>query len=203
MQGFDLRVYKRSLRDHMKKLRSGMSTQEKADKDERIRKRVLGMRQYREADTLLCYVSLPCEVDTIGLIQDAWAHGKRVAVPKCREGRSMTFHLIYSLDDLQKGTFGVLEPMDERCPEITDFGRAICIVPALSYDFGGYRLGYGGGYYDRFLSRYSIPKIGIVYSQCVRPRLPRGRFDIPVDVIVTDQYFRVTGGKTAHPAKKR
>ena len=114
--------------------------------DRQITDRICSLYQYREAQTLLCYVSKPIEVDTIPLIQRALADGKQVACPRCVEGtRQMEFYRIHSLEDLEKRTFGVLEPKVPGCEKLTDFTGSLCIVPALMYDLKGYRLGYGGG----------------------------------------------------------
>lgn len=129
-------------------------------------------------------------MDTRRLIKRAWKDGKRVAAPRCVENtRLMNMHLIRSMDDLQEGAFGILEP-NENLPILHDTRDAICIVPAFCNDFRGYRVGYGGGYYDRYLSSFSGVKIGVNYSECVRPRLISGRYDVPVDLLVTDRYIR-------------
>ena len=191
MQQVDLRAYKKELREDSKAYRRSMAPQDKAERDARIRRRLRRLYQYPRARTILCYVSKSIEVDTSGIIQDALAAGKRVAVPRCIEGtRLMEFYLIRSMDDMEKGSFGVMEPIVSRCKKLTDFRRSICIVPALGYDLEGYRLGYGGGYYDRFLSSYRGLKVGAIYSACVHSRLPRGKFDVPVAVLLTEDSLR-------------
>ncbi len=193
MRKVDIRAYKNSLRDKAKAMRRGMDPVKKAEMDRQITERICSLYQYREAETLLCYVSKPIEVDTIPLLRRALADGKRVACPRCVEGtKQMEFYLIRSLDDLEKRTFGVLEPRVPGCELLTDFSRSLCIVPALMYDLKGYRLGYGGGYYDRFLARYDGYKVGITYRRNILRFLHYGRFDIPVDMIVTESFFRLT-----------
>ena len=164
-----------------------MTPEKKQAADARILRRVTGLHESASCGTVLTYVSKPIEVDTIALIERALADGKRVAAPRCVEGRrEMEFFLIHSLEDLAAQTFGVLEPVRERCVLLEDFEGSICIVPALAYDRRGYRLGYGAGYYDRFLSQYTGPKIGVIYAHNLRPRLWHGRYDVPVDLIVTE-----------------
>lgn len=191
MQRVDLRIYKNELREESKKYRREMSKEDKAERDLRIRRRLQTLYQYPGAKTILCYTSKAIEVDTFGIIQDAWDAGKQVAVPRCVDGtRLMEFYLIKSFDDLEKGSFGVLEPIVAQCELLTDFSSSICVVPALGYDLDGYRLGYGAGYYDRFLSNYPGLKVGIIYAACVKPRLPRGRYDVPVSLLLTEDYLR-------------
>ena len=146
MRKVDIRAYKNSLRDKAKAMRRALDPAEKQRMDRQITERLCSLFQYREADTLLCYVSKPIEVDTLPLIRRALADGKRVACPRCIEGtREMEFYYIRSLDDLEKRTFGVLEPRVPGCEKLEDYTGSLCIVPALMYDLKGYRLGYGGG----------------------------------------------------------
>lgn len=189
----DIRLYKQELRNATKAARRALEPQVKAAMDTAIADRVRGLYQYRRATLLLCYVSTAIEVDTRGLIENALADGKQVAVPRCVDDtRQMEFYFIRSFDDLEKRTFGVLEPKVPGCRRVVSFEGSVCIVPALLYDFKGYRLGYGAGYYDRFLSGYKGYKVGVAYQSCVRPSLQHGRFDVPVDMLVTEDYLRVT-----------
>ena len=104
----------------------------------------------------------------------------------------MEFYYIRGLEELEPGTFGVLEPVPGRSVRMTDFSSGLCLVPALCYDWRGYRLGYGKGYYDRFLAGFGGHMIGVCYSDCIRRKLPHGRFDRPVELLVTDRYLRRT-----------
>lgn len=190
----DVRPYKAALRQSCKEFRRQMDADEKSRKDLQIARRVLGSWQYRQHDTLFTYVSMPLEVDTLHIIRTALRHKKRVVVPRCVEGRrEMEFYAIRSLEDLEPGTFQVMEPIPERCERVTDYANGLCIVPALSYDHQGYRLGYGGGYYDRFLAKFSGVTLGICYAGCVRKEIVRSKFDQPVGWLITEHYVRRTG----------
>ena len=190
----DIRPVKTALREKYRRLRQEMPADERAACDAAIAARVRGLWQYRRCRTVLVYVSTPIEVDTYGIIRQAIADGKRVAVPRCVPGtRHMDFHLISSTQELSPGMFGVYEPDPERHEKLTRLDEGLCLVPAFSYDHGGYRLGYGKGYYDRFLSRFGGDVVGICYSCCVQRTLPHGRFDRPVDLLVTDKFLRRTG----------
>ena len=178
MKNIDLREYKGALRRESKAYRQSLPAEAKAKKDSAILRRLLALRQYQQASLVLTYVSTAIEVDTRELIRQALADGKRL----------MEFYEIGSLDDLEKRTFGVLEPVPERCALITDFSKSICVVPALLYDLSGYRIGYGGGYYDRFLAHYPGYKVGVTYVKCIRRRILHGRYDVPVSALVTERY---------------
>lgn len=188
----DIRPEKAALRNAAIEWRKSLSRSEKQRMDFKIQSKVMNLWKFREVSTVLLYCAKPVEIDTKLLIERASALGKTVAVPRCVPGtREMDFYVITSFDDLEKGAFGVLEPIPERCRKLNDFTSSVCIVPALVYDKQGFRLGYGKGYYDRFLSGYKGNCIGLAYSDWVKESLPHGKFDRKVDIIVTekDNYF--------------
>lgn len=188
----DIRPEKAALRNAAIEWRKALSRSEKQRMDFKIQSKVMNLWKFREVSTVLLYCAKPVEIDTKLLIERASALGKTVAVPRCVPGtREMDFYVITSFDDLEKGAFGVLEPMPEKCRKLNDFTSSVCIVPALVYDKQGFRLGYGKGYYDRFLSGYKGSCIGLAYSDWVKESLPHGKFDRKVDIIVTekDNYF--------------
>lgn len=198
MPGLDLREYKGKLRARIKAWRAELPADEKASLDAAIRRRLLATYQYRDCRTLMIYVSTPIEVDTRALIAAALADGRRVAVPRCVPGtREMTFHYVTDpdLSELRKGTFGVLEPTEDL-PVAESPEAPLMVVPALSLDAFGYRLGYGGGYYDRCLSRFEGESIGLCYSENCCYRLFHGRYDVPLKAVLTEKYVRrIEGGQ--------
>ncbi len=192
----DIRKVKTDLRNGFKTKRTDMPENVKISMDSEIQSRFLTLRQYIYCKTVFTYVSKDIEVDTLAIIRAAWANGKRVAVPRCvTETREMDFFYITNMSDLEEGAFGVLEPIADKCEKVTDFSKGLCIVPGLSFDAEGYRLGYGKGYYDRFLSKFQGDTVGLCYSNCIKWKLPHGYYDKPVDLIVTDRYIRRTGKK--------
>jgi len=189
----DIRPIKTELRQKYRSLRQSMPPEIKAERDEAIAAQVRRLWQYQSNDILLIYVSTDIEVDTFRIINQALQDSKKVAVPRCvPDSRNMEFYYITSIDELSPGMFGVLEP--SACPEklYQERDGGLCIVPAFSYDWRGYRLGYGKGYYDRFLSRFEGNIVGICYSDCVQRSLPHGRYDRPVELLVTEKYLRRT-----------
>jgi len=117
--------------------------------------------------------------------------GKQVAFPLCNvQNHTMEFYLVNSLDDLQEnGAFGTPEPKEhcEMFSKKQPAGSIVCVVPTIVYDPKGYRLGYGKGFYDRYLSDCPCTKVGMVYSDFMVKQVPRGRFDLSVDVLVTEK----------------
>jgi len=184
----DIREQKSLLRTQFKSIRSAYSLEEKEKLDKKITNRLINMWKFREAEILFCYVSFGIEVDTRSIIRISLEQGKRIAVPKCVDGkRELEFFTIKSMEELKPGTFGVLEPEPKAENRITDFNSGLCIVPALSFDHEGFRLGFGKGYYDRFLSEFEAFTVGLCYSDCVVERLPHGKYDKNVDILVTEK----------------
>ncbi len=184
----DIRPEKSRLRADLKQFRQSMPIETKSALDRKIQNRLMNLWAFREAQTILCYVSTPAEIDTIHLIASVLESGRTVAVPRCEDGASrMSFYVIRSLFELSPGHFNVLEP-DGGCALVTgDQKSALCIVPALAFDREGFRLGYGKGYYDRFLNQYQGMTAGMCYTQCLYDALPHGKYDRTVQILVTEK----------------
>ncbi len=183
----DIRPVKNRLRAECKQKRTALSDSEKVQMDARLTDRFFASRPYRENDMLFCYVSTEIEVDTREILRRAIADGKTVAVPRCVDGtREMDFYILQDMSALESGSFGVLEPNPALCRKVTDFSEGLCIIPALAFDKSGYRLGYGKGYYDRFLAKFSGETLGLVYDCCFYDSLPHGKFDRAAQWILTE-----------------
>lgn len=186
---------KNDLRAFFKAVRMSLSETERNRLDRLIADRFLTLPQYREAKTVLFYVSLPLEVDTYALMERAFRDDKTVAAPRCVPGtREMDFYILRDIRDLAPGAFGVSEPKVESCEKLTDLSDGLCVVPALGFARDGYRLGYGKGYYDRFLARFSGRTVGLVYDACLKEHLPHDRFDCRVEQIVTENQLLTIDG---------
>lgn len=190
MQRIDLREYKGKLRAKVKQFRGSLEPEYKAALDGEIKRRLVSTYQYKNCKTVMIYASTAIEVDTFGIIEQALADGKKVALPRCITGtREMSFHYVSDIVQLQKGSFGVLEPTQDM-PLADNPDEPLMVVPALMLDSFGYRLGYGGGYYDRYLSAFEGESIGICYSENYCYRLCHGRYDVPLGAVLTDKFVR-------------
>lgn len=186
----NLRERKRGLRRKYKKIRATMPQGLKPELDGKLTSRFLQLEEYKSCDTLFAFVSSEIECDTSKIIARAFNDNKRVAVPKClEESGEMDFYFIKSFSDLSPGKFGILEPLPEKCERVTDFSRGLCLVPGLSFDYQGYRLGFGKGYYDRFLQSFGGVTAGICYNKCIQNELPKGAYDRAVDILITEKFI--------------
>ena len=179
---------KQRLREERLAAREVLSEQERSVLDDRITQKLLATSEYAEATTVLTYISVSSEVSTRMFIECALRDGKTVAIPRCLPGHCLEFVAIVSLEQLVAAPFNLLEPAKEL-PALTEDQKnnSICIVPALLVDTKGYRLGYGAGFYDRFLSTYPGKKICLAYQQNLsQTMLPHTAFDVAVDVVITE-----------------
>ena len=179
---------KQRLREERLAARETLSEQERCVLDESITQKLLVTPEYAEAATVLTYVSVSSEVSTRMFIECALRDGKTVAVPRCLPGHCLEFVAITSLDQLVPAPFNLLEPPKDLSALTEDqMNNSICIVPALLVDTKGYRLGYGAGFYDRFLSTYPCEKICLAYQQNLsKTMLPHTEFDVPIDTVITE-----------------
>ncbi len=155
--------------------------------DQTIREKVLALPAYGWAKQVLFYLSAGSEPDTWELLDQALREGKMVYAPRCLDSEgNMTFYQVTSREELIPGRFGLWEPDPEKCSPAGDVTGALCLVPGLAFDLEGFRLGYGKGYYDRFLAGHSVETVGLCYGELLVPRLPRGPFDRRVSCVVTE-----------------
>ena len=194
---YEIRKRKNDIHEKYKALRAAIPADIKVSMDEKICSIFTSLATYRYASVLLMYAPKSDEVNIFPIAEKALADGKKVAFPRCiPETHDMEYHYITSLDQLKKGTYGLLEPTaDLPVYDRNSTAPSACIVPALVYDKRGFRLGYGKGYYDRYLSSYIGSKVGMIYSDYIIDSLPRGRFDLSVDFIATEKGIRVVDGK--------
>lgn len=152
--------------------------------DETLFSALLSLPQLEKARTIFLFLGVGTEPDTARLFAPLLEQGKRIALPRMLPGRQMEVRLYCPERPLVKHPFGISEP-DEGCPLIPAQGIDLALVPALCYDRRGFRLGMGGGYYDRWLERYSGPTVGLCRQALLQDTLPTEPHDRPVDVVIT------------------
>lgn len=201
---------KKDVRKNVLAVRDAIPAADKAQYDASIREIVTGMEEYREAEAILAYVSYKSEVDTMALIQQALAGGKYVFAPKV-SGNEMKFWQISSLEDLREGYRGILEP--EQSISFTDWisrhigSKVMMWMPGAAFDKERHRIGYGGGFYDRYLTRllqqseqtaskaqtqkqfgrFILTTAALAYSCQVLEQIPYEEHDVKPDILITEQ----------------
>lgn len=147
------------------------------------------IEEIRKASTLMVYLNFGSEVLTDDLIRWGWAEGKRIVVPLCHpESREMMPCRIDGFDELETGNYGIREPKADRLRVVPPEEIDAVLVPAVAFDRRGYRVGYGGGYYDRFLPKApQAARIGAVFACQIVPEVPTDRYDVHVERIVTEE----------------
>ena len=172
-----------------KELRKKIREQKRAMTPERIEEasRKLGelfraTELYRNAKTVYGYLPYNQEVRTVPMLEQALADGKRVAVPKVY-GDEMKFIYLTDLTQVAEGYAGIPEPVADG--PVADDPTALVLMPGLAFDKEGHRIGYGGGFYDKFLAQEpNHPTIALCYDFQMLGQLPTEEFDIPVDCVL-------------------
>lgn len=159
------------------------------DRDEldfAICKAIIESASFRYSDILLTYYPVGFEIDVGEVIREAYRRGKKVAFPKCNAPGQMTFYFCESENELVPGFKGIPEPSEDNRPYAGE-PNALCLVPGLVFDRHGFRIGYGGGYYDRFLSGFSGSGMGVIYRDFLVNSVYKSRFDRSVDALVCEE----------------
>lgn len=190
MTGKNLGKMKKELRRTFSLIRKSIPPTLREAYSRRIGERLWNSSLWRKSAHIALYYSIGAEVDTIGIIKKGWQENKTIYLPKSdRDQLQLHFYPVAAFDQLSQGSYGIPEP--EASGDELDVGRLdLVLIPGLAFDCKGYRLGYGGGYYDRFLALLSMRtvKIGLAYEcQLSKVPLPREPFDQPVDMIITEQ----------------
>lgn len=182
---------KGELRREIKVKRANLSKEIKSEYDKKIKKNFFESEVYKNSKTIFIYVNMDSEVNTIEIIKELIALGKKVAVPKIvsiniKEKQMKALRIDSILQLNESGAFGILEPSIE-CEDISE-EVDLTIIPGLAFDIKGNRLGYGGGFYDRFLRRYSNSKrLALCYDFQILEEVPHEFFDEKVQDIISNE----------------
>jgi 5-formyltetrahydrofolate cyclo-ligase len=175
-------------RKKIKNLLISMEANDRKVMSEKIAVQLFETKEWRNSNFIGITVSRKFELDTTFIIKKAWEEGKTVCVPKCYSAnKKMEFRELGSFDDLENVYMDLYEPIIEKTKDISKENIDLLIVPGLVFDKKGYRIGYGGGYYDRFLKNYQGSAISIAYSFQTAEQLPIEEFDVPVEQVITEE----------------
>ncbi|MDP4103894.1 MAG: 5-formyltetrahydrofolate cyclo-ligase [Bacillota bacterium] len=178
---------KKQLRIKLKETLSNLSKPSYEELSKQISHQLYRDEDWNQANIIGITISKFPEVDTYQIIRKAWEMGKTIAVPKCYpKEKKMSFRIISDFSQLESVFYGLLEPIEEKTKHINPENIDLIIVPGLGYTKEGYRLGFGGGYYDRYLKDYSGKTISLAFQSQIIPAFKTENFDIPVAKIITD-----------------
>lgn len=184
---------KQKLREDVLNRRNAVSTSKRAMADERIKNFLQERPEYKNAQTVFCYVSVESEVNTRELIEEMLEEGKKVYSPRCEGKGVMYAHQIFSIEELKGGILGIPTP-GKDAPIIDPQELDLILLPGLTCTKEGCRLGYGGGYYDRYLSlAKNATKIMFCRDELLEDDLPMESHDMRADIVITDKEVHTPG----------
>ena len=176
---------KKQIRAEVKKYRNESSVESIFENSQKICEQFLDLSEYQKASTIFAYMDCKNEVQTRSIIEQCWNDGKSVAVPKVF-GEQMKFYQIFSYDDLEDGYFGIQEPKHENLNEII-CEDGLMILPGVAFDEKRHRIGYGGGFYDRYLELHpGMKKIALAFEFQIYDSVPFEVFDQQPEKIITE-----------------
>lgn len=176
---------KKEIRAEVKKYRREATAEQIQRHSDLICEKFLALPEYKETDTVFAYMDCKNEVQTRKVIEQCWKDQKTVAVPKVF-GEIMKYYVISSYDDLEDGYFGIQEPKHEKLQEIV-CEDGLMILPGVAFDVNRHRVGYGGGFYDRYLEAHQdMRKIAFAFEFQIFESVPFEVFDKQPEKIITE-----------------
>ena len=180
---------KAELRAILKKKRTAIPQDKKKALDRAIAEHIAASALFRNASMLLLYAPMEGEINLLPLARLARERGIPIAFPRShKEDFTLTFHILTADARLSQGAYGIAEPPADA-PVCVPDERALCLLPGLSFDKNGERLGYGKGYYDRFLATFPGETVGAVYSALMLREVPTDKYDIAARHVLTERGF--------------
>lgn len=179
-------IEKQKLRAGMKEALRALGVAQISAQSASACKNAMALPAYQAAATLLCYLAMPMEADPSALVRRAYAEGKRVAFPYCLDGGRMIALAPKAPGDLVQGAHGIWAPAPERSEEIPPHELDAILVPGLAFDAQGGRLGWGAGYYDRYLAESSACRIGFCLQCQMLDAVPMEAHDLRMQIVVTN-----------------
>lgn len=183
---------KKNLRAVVRKMERELDPEYKKSADLSITNRIFCLPEYKKARSVFCFVGTEREIDTTALLEDALARGKKLLVPLCTGPGVMELRQITALSQLEAGTYGILEPRPDT-PEVDKSEVDFAVVPCVSCDRQGHRLGQGGGYYDRFFVDCAVPAVLVCREALIQEVIPVEKHDIVFEKTITELAVYTSG----------
>lgn len=177
---------KQQLRAVMRARERQLSDRYRRESDQAIAAHLTAMPEYQAAGTIFCFVGTPREIDTRPILKNALAAGKRLCVPLCTGPGMMELRQITTLSQLSPGAYGIPEPPEDT-PTVSVDETDFAILPCLTCNHLGHRLGQGQGYYDRFLAHYRSGAVLLCREKLIREEIPLEPHDYPIPWVLTER----------------
>ncbi|MFD2618300.1 5-formyltetrahydrofolate cyclo-ligase [Terrilactibacillus laevilacticus] len=190
----NIKQIKKQIREEVLHKLQNMDHEDFIQKNKQIYEHVLTFDLWQKSETIGITLSRGREIMTRPIIDKAWQLGKRIAVPKCYpEEKEMRFYFLDDYEQLELSYFNLYEPKLSEVTQVQTDEIDIMIVPGVAYSPSGYRIGFGGGYYDRYLKHYHGEKISLLLDEQKIDQVPIEEHDIPVNWLITpDQIMKTT-----------
>ncbi|RKL68723.1 5-formyltetrahydrofolate cyclo-ligase [Salipaludibacillus neizhouensis] len=177
---------KENLRENTKKELSLHSPEIRTKELTEIYRQLYQLVDWKSSEIIAVTIAVGIELDTMPLIKQAWKQGKKIAVPRCSpKDKKLDFYYLENVNQLETSFYGLKEPDPHKCEYVDMKDIDLMIVPGIVFDDRGYRIGHGGGYYDRMLADYLFHTVSICFDFQIKGKLPVESHDIPVNKIVT------------------
>ena len=183
---------KHEIRKKILELRNNVPASYRTKTDREIILALSELPEYKTADIIFCFVGVGNEIDTMPFINMAIQSGKRVCTPRCIDDVTMGAYEVTGLDDLDYGMYGFLEP-GSHCKLINPADISLAVIPCLACDTAGHRIGYGGGYYDKYLADKAFCKAVLCREQAIIDKVPAESYDVTADIVITEKHVYRTG----------
>ena len=177
---------KAEIRRQMRSMRRALSWEEQKRAADGVYAQIMRMESYRSARTVMAYAAVRGELSLERVMEDIRASGRRLALPRCEEGGEMDACLVTERRQLRQGAYGIWEP-DESCPIVPPEEIDLMLIPGTAFDRAGGRIGQGGGYYDRYITKTRAVRVGICHGFALVNCVPTEKHDVRMDAVVTPE----------------
>jgi len=183
-----IKELKRKIRSGIQEKRDSLDGSIRQEKSRLIANRLIGLDQYDRSLHMLAYYPFRSEIDTRIIIRDAISRGKKIALPRVGDDNLELFYIKNLEEDLEPGSYDIMEPIPSRCQRAEPSRIDLVIVPGVGFDRKHNRLGYGGGFYDRLLNSIpgNAPRIALSFDLQVIDKVPVSGHDLKIDMLITE-----------------
>ena len=177
------KILRREILERLKKI----SLEERKNKESILYKKLFENENFKKANSVAITIPFGTEINTFPIIEKMLAEGKLVCSPICeKETKEMTFYRLNSINNLVLGDYGIKTPQKIEENKVEKDKIDLIIVPGVAFDETNFRIGFGGGYYDRYLRNFKGNTIALAFKEQIIEKVPTNKYDLPVELVITD-----------------